>query len=462
MVKSATEWLDNQKVSGFHYVIIALSFLVLVFDGYDSQILPYIMPQAIKEWNLTPVVAGSMASYGFIGLMIGTTLFGMISDAWGRKKALMLAIADFSIFSGAAYFAPSFEIFCALRFLAGIGMGGAMPITITMVSEYAPARIRGKAVTAMFSGFTVGWIVAALAAMGIVPAFGWRIVLLLGVLPILLIPILAIYLPESIRFLAGKGRFNEAIKEMRRIEKATGAKPTAWKPEHFGVAKAQVKGSIKDLFTSKFALMTVLISLTYFFNLLTVYGLSSWLPTLLVNKGFSLVKSYSFGMVQAVMASIGALIIGIAIDAFGRKKTMIPAYILGAVSIIFFSQADSYTAMMIAAAFTGFFIIGAQTAQHVITGETFPTSIRSTGTGFVYSMGRLGSFVAPLLGGAMVAANFSFTSFFLLFAIFPLVCAATFAFYKVSGQGETLEEIADEITGHELSPNVTEKTSESA
>lgn len=455
-VKSATEWLDNQKASSFHYLLIVLSFFVLVFDGYDSQILSYILPQAIKEWHLTPVVAGSMASYGFIGLIIGTTLFGMLADSMGRKKALMIAIADFTIFSGAAYFAPSFQVFCAMRLLAGIGMGGAMPITIALVSEYAPAKIRGKAVTAMFSGFTSGWILAALAAMGIVPTFGWRIVLLMGVLPIIYIPVLIKFLPESIRFLGAKGRVQDAIRELRKIEKATGVKPIDWKPEHFVVVQAQAKGSIKDLFTPQFALMTILISITYFFNLLTVYGLSSWLPTLLVKKGFSLVKSYSFGMTQAIMASVGAIIIGSCIDAFGRKKTMIPAYVLGAISIVFFGKVNSYAAMMVAAGFTGFFIMGAQTAQHVITGETFPTKIRSTGTGFVYSIGRVGSLVAPILGGAMVAAGFTFSSFFLVFAIFPVICAVTFALYKVSHQGETLEEFTAELTGHEVGANVSE------
>lgn len=455
-VKSATEWLDNQKTSSFHYLLIVLSFFVLAFDGYDSQILSYVMPQAIKEWKLTPVVAGSMASYGFIGLIIGTAFFGMLSDAIGRKKALMLAIADFTIFSGAAYFAPNFQVFSAMRLLAGIGMGGAMPITIALVSEYAPAHVRGKAVTAMFSGFTSGWILAALAAMGVIPKFGWRAVLLMGVLPIFYIPVLIKYLPESIRFLAAKGRHQEAIRELRKIEKATGVEPVDWKAEHFAVVQTQAKAGIKDLFTPQFALMTILISVTYFFNLLTVYGLSSWLPTMLVKKGFSLVKSYSFGMIQAIMSSIGAFILGSMIDAFGRKKTMVTAYILGAISIVFFGYAQSTTAMMIAAGFTGFFIMGSQTAQHVITGETFPTKIRSTGVGFVYSVGRIGSFVAPLLGGAMMQANFSFSTFFVAFAIAPIVCALCVTVYKVSDEGAGLEEITDKLTHHEMNPQSNE------
>lgn len=445
-MRSATEWLDNLKTSSFHFLVILLSFLVLLFDGFDSQIIAYIMPQAIAEWQLTPVVAGSMASYGFIGLMIGTMIFGLLSDKIGRKKALTLAIADFTIFSGATYFAPNFDVFVLLRFLAGIGMGGAMPITIALVSEYAPAKIRGKAVTAMYSGFTAGWILAALAGMLVIPNYGWRPVLLMGALPIFLIPILIIYLPESVRFLASKRRYPEAIQEIRKIEKVVGEKPVSWGPEHFVIVENQAKAKMKDLFTPKFALMTILISVTYFFNLLVVYGLSSWLPTLLVQKGFSLVKSYSYGMIQAIAATIGAIIIGIMLDKFGRKKSLMIAYICGALSLVFFGVANTGATMMVAGALCGFFIMGTQTAQHVITGETFPTQIRSTGVGFVYAVGRIGSFVAPLLGGALMMADISFTSYFLIFAIPPVICAFCVALYKFNAEGAGLEQITNILT----------------
>lgn len=441
IVSSATEWLDNLKVSRFHTLVIILSCFILIFDGYDSQIVAYIMPLAAKEWHLTPVVAGSLASYGFLGLMIGTAFFGTIADKLGRKKTLMIAIADFTLFSGAAYFAPNFDVFVTLRVLAGIGMGGAMPITITLISEYAPAKIRGKAVTAMYSGFTLGWVVAALAAMGVIPSFGWRPVLLMGVIPIFIIPILIKFLPESVRFLAGKGRYEDAIQQIRKIEKYTGLEPVTWGKEHFVMVEKQNKASINDLFTPKFAAMTILISITYFFNLLVVYGLSSWLPTLLVQRGFSLVKSYNYGMVQAIAASVGAFFLGTMLDNFGRKKTLIVAYILGALSLVFFGFASTGTGMMIAGALTGFFVIGSQTAQHVITGETFPTQIRSTGVGFVYAIGRVGSFVAPLLGGALQMAHVSFSSYFMIFAIPPLICAIAVALYRVNVKGEGLEQI---------------------
>ena len=216
---NVTKWCDELKFNRFHGLVLTLAGLTLIFDGYDSQIIAYIMPQILKEWHLSPLKVGSIASYGFVGLMIGAAGFGMIADRIGRKTTLMLALLIFSLFSGLAYFAPNFTIFCLFRFLAGLGMGGAMPLTITLVSEFAPARIRGKAVTAMFGGFTFGWAVAALVAMIFIPLFGWRIVLLMGFLPILFLPVLKWLLPESIRFLAGKGRYDEAISELRKVEK---------------------------------------------------------------------------------------------------------------------------------------------------------------------------------------------------------------------------------------------------
>ncbi|WP_279384524.1 MFS transporter [Geotalea toluenoxydans] len=137
---SFTQWCDSLSFNRFHAMVMGLAALILIFDGFDAQIIAYVMPQLVKEWHLTPVAAGSMASYGFIGLMIGAAGFGTFADRLGRKKGLMIALVVFSVFSGAAYWAPNFQVFCLLRFLAGIGMGGAMPLTITLVTEFAPAK----------------------------------------------------------------------------------------------------------------------------------------------------------------------------------------------------------------------------------------------------------------------------------------------------------------------------------
>ena len=442
---SATKWIDELKFNRFHGLVLLLVALTLIFDGYDSQVVAYIMPKVLKEWKLTPIVAGSLASYGFMGLMVGAAGFGMLSDRIGRKKTLMTCIAIFSVFSGAAFLAPSFKVFVALRFLAGLGMGGAMPIAITLVSEFAPSKIRAKAVTAMFGGFTLGWAVAGLMAMLIIPSFGWRPLLLIGLLPVLFIPVIAKYLPESVRFLAGKKDYDGAIREMRKIEAMVGAAPRNWTPEDFAQPAQQSKGSVKALFGKGMAGMTIIVWITYFFNLLVVYGLSSWLPSLLVKSGFSLVKSYSYGIIQSVGATVGGFILGLVMDKFGRKAGLSLFYVCGGITLWIFGYATSNTALLLAGAGTGVFIIGTQIAQHVIAGEIYPTHVRSTGVGWALTIGRAGSIIGPLLGGWLQMGGFSFTQYFLIFSIPCFICGVMVLFYKVNVKGEGLEIINEKM-----------------
>lgn len=443
---TATSWIDGLKFNRFHGMVLLLTALTLIFDGYDSQIVAYIMPKVLKEWNLTPVAAGSLASYGFMGLMVGAAVFGMLSDRIGRKKTLMTCIAIFSIFSGAAYFAPNFKVFVTLRFLAGLGMGGAMPICITLVSEYAPSKIRAKAVTGMFGGFTLGWALAGLIAMLVIPNFGWRPVLLIGLLPLLFVPVIGIYLPESVRFLAGKKNYTEAIKNMRKIEAMSGVTPRNWTPEDFAQPVQENRGSLGSLFGKGLGTMTIIVWLSYFFNLLVVYGLASWLPSLLVKSGFSLVKSYSYGMLQSVGATVGGFILGWVMDRFGRKAGLSLFYFLGGFALWVLGYATSNTALLLAGTGTGIFIIGTQIAQHVITGEIYPTHARSTGVGWALTIGRVGSIVGPLLGGYLQMGGFGFTQYFLIFSIPCFICGVLVLFYKVNVKGEGLETINEKMS----------------
>jgi len=445
--KNVTQWFDDLKFNRFHALLILLVGITLIFDGYDAQVIAYIMPHLIKEWNLTPVVAGSMASYGFLGLMVGAAGFGMISDRLGRKKTLMLAVAVFSTFSGVSYFAPDFKTFVSLRFLAGIGMGGAMPIAITLISEFAPAKIRAKAVTAMFGGFTLGWALAGLMAMLVIPTSGWRPLLLIGLIPIVIIPVIAVYLPESVRFLIHKKRFDEAIKEIKKIEKVAGSEPADWSTENLFQEEVKQANGIKVLFSPSLRRMTILIWITYFFNLLVVYGLSSWLPSLLVKNGYSMVKSYSFGIVQAIGATVGGFILGWVMDKFGRKAGLSLFYILGGISLWVFGFATSNNTLLIAGFATGVFIIGTQIAQHVIAGEIYPTNARSTGIGYALTIGRLGSIVGPLLGGYIQQmGQFSFGQYFVVFSIPAFLCGLLVLLYKVNVKGDALEIVHQKLS----------------
>jgi len=445
---NVTAFCDDLKFNRFHGAILILGVLILIFDGYDSQILAYVMPQVIKEWHLSPVSAGAIASYGLFGLMIGTAGLGMLADRIGRKIPLMIGLVMFSLFNGGLYWVHDITTFCIFRFLAGIGMGGGIALSITIASEFAPARLRGRMVSTMFIGFMIGPALAGVISMLFIPSYGWRIVLFFALLPLIFLPFLWYLLPESVRFLAQKGKYDKAISVLRRIEKAAHVKPIEWSKENFVLPALEKKAGVKQLFSSKLTVMTILVWLVYFFNMLAVYGLILWMPTLLNKAGISLVRSYGYTVVDHIGGIFGTIIIGIAIDRFGRKRGLAIAYAVGAVISWLFGQTNGYAPALYFLSFaTGFFVIGGMGGQNVVAAEVYPTSIRSTGVGWALTMGRFGAICGPLLGGFLQSAGFSFSQFFALLAIPPLLCAVVVLFYRVNVKGEALETLEAELTG---------------
>jgi len=397
---------------------------------------------------LGPVVAGSVVSYGLIGLMIGTAGLGMLADRIGRKIPLMLGLIMFSVFNGGLFWVHSFKTFCILRFFAGIGMGGALTLNITLASEFAPAKVRARMVGIMFVGFMLGPAIAGTCSMLFIPSYGWRIVLFFALLPLIIIPFLYYFLPESVRFLAQKGRYDKAISVLRRMEKAARVAPTEWTEENFALPAIERKASVNQLFTSKLAVMTILVWLTYFFSFFAGYATLTWVPTLLHKAGFSLVRSYAYATVNNFAGVLGSVLLGMAADRFGRKWGLASAYMVVAVVAWLFGQAAGIpAALYILALATGFFGGGVTSVQHAVSGEIYPTFMRSTGVGWALTMGRFGAVCGPLFGGLLQSAGFSFSQFFGLTAVPYLVCAILVLFYRVNVKGEALETVEVELTG---------------
>jgi len=442
---SVFDWLDELKFNRFHRRLLILGSLVCIFAGYNSQIIAYIVPSALREWQLTPLKAGTMISYGFLGLMVGAAGFGLVSDRIGRKKSIMMVVGVFSVFNSAAYFAPNFEVFCLLRFLAGIGIGGAVPLTITLLSEFAPAGVRARILTAAGGSFTIGWALAGLIAMGVVPHFGWRMVLLIGILPVLLIPALRAFLPESVRFLVVKKRHADAIQEIQRVERLAGIEPRTWRQDAFTQADPLSNAGFREVLRPGLRVMTILVWCTYLFSMLALYGLSTWLPALLANSGFSLVKSYSFGIVQSLGAFVGGYLLGCLMDAFGRKPGLCLSFFLGGLSLFLFCAVTSDLILYIAGAASGIFLVSIPAALHVVAGEIYPTRIRSLGLGSAYAAGRVGSVTGPIIGGVVQMAGFSFSQFFLIFSVPSFICVILVALYPVGVRNEGLEQVTAKL-----------------
>jgi len=440
-----TKFCDALELNGFHGLLLLLGMLTLIFDGYDSQIIAYVMPNIIKEWHLTPLQAGSIASYGLVGLMIGTSGLGMLADRIGRKIPLLLGLFLFSFFGGALYWTHDFKLFCILRFCSGLGIGGVLTLTITVATEFAPAKIRASLVAIMFAGFMVGAALAGVVSMIFVPNYGWRIVLLFAYLPLAFLPVLYLFLPESIRFLAQKGRFDDAIRVLRKIEKSAGVAPQQWTKASFALSFAGSAG-LKQLFTPRLAVMTLLVWLVYFFNLLVIYGVTTWLPTLLVASGIPASRSYIYTSLNHIGGAAGTIAIGFLMDRFGRKPSLVYSYLLAGLTVSLFgviSASPVGLSMLIATA--GFFVNGAQSAQHAVVGEIYPTFVRSTGVGWALTMGRFGAVCGPLLGGWIQSKNYSFNHYFLLFAVPCVLCALVVCFYRVNVKGEALETVEMKI-----------------
>ncbi|OPY71722.1 MAG: 4-hydroxybenzoate transporter PcaK [Syntrophorhabdus sp. PtaU1.Bin058] len=439
------DWLDRLKFNRFHTALTILTGLVSIAAGYNSQVVAYVVPLVIKEWHLTPLAAGTMISASHFGLMLGAIGFGMASDRLGRRKTIMLAVASLSVFSSAAYFAPNYEVFCLLRLLAGLGIGGAIPLSVTIVSEFAPSGVRARLLTASTGGFTLGWAVAGLVATALIPGFGWRSVLLMGLLPIFLLPMLHLYLPESVRFLANKMRYGDALREVQRIERIARCEPKDWGSDNFARPNTESKTSLKGLFRPGLRGMTLLVWGSYLFNFLAIYGLSTWLPSLLANAGFSLAKSFSYSIVQAIGSSIGGFFLGCILDAFGRKRGLCLTYFLGGLSVLWFGSATSEAALYAAGLATGIFVASVPFALHVVAGEIYPTHIRSTGAGWAYAVGRVGSICGPIIGGAIQMAGLNINQFFTLFSLPCFLCVLLVALYPVAVRKDALEAVTAKL-----------------
>lgn len=283
--------IDNARFTPFHWMVMAWCGLLLIFDGYDLFIYGVVLPVIMKEWGLTPLQAGALGSYALFGMMFGALAFGSLADRIGRKKGIALC---FALFSGATIlngFASSPGEFGIYRFIAGLGCGGLMPNAVALMNEYAPKRLRSTLVAVMFSGYSLGGMLSAGVGIYLLPRFGWESMFFAAALPLLLLPVILYYLPESIGFLVRQGRVKDACALLKRVDPDCDVQAD----DVLQVLERKAKGaSVAALFREGLAVRTLALWLAFFCCLLMVYALSSWLPKLMANAGYSLGSSLSF------------------------------------------------------------------------------------------------------------------------------------------------------------------------
>lgn len=437
-----SEIVDDLGVSKYTWTVYFLVGLALLFDGFDYMIVAYTMPQMAKEWALTKIQTGSLSSWSVIGLIFGGVMSGLISDFIGRKKTLIFFVAFYSLLTLPIYFAQSFQTFALLRILSGIGLGACIPIAITMMSENAPTKNRGYFIGSVMSFYVFGWVIAGIVAIYVVPTFGWRVVYLIGALPALYSLLLVFKLNESAHWLLGKGREKEALGIIKKMEIAVKGVATERALGSLIAPPARKKVGVSAIFGPEYRKVTMTIWVLYFFGTMVIYGISGWLPTLLVEKGYGLVKGYSFAILQNIFGMIGGAATGFVADIVGRRKNVIFGWIFTAVAILLLGVAGNQWQVVVCGVIVGFAINWAISGTQPIMAEAYPTEFRNTGVSWAQAFGRVGGFIGPIGAGWVQQMGFGFTGTFVYFAI-PSVMAAMVAYlFVVESKGKSIDNIS--------------------
>ncbi len=422
-VIDVAQWIDRRGMSGLQVAVFVLCFMMASLDGFDAQIIGFVAPAVIRDFHVERHEMASVFAAGLFGLLLGCLLIAPLADWIGRKKVLVASTLAFGVLSVATTQAHSLNGLLWLRFATGLGLGGAMPNGIALISEYVPARRRASLTMAMFVGFPCGATIGGLLAAPLIPLYGWQVVFLIGgVLPILLAGVLAFALPESIRHLAARPFETERIRRiLGRIDPV--ARFTA--ATRFVTNEEKAPGlPLAHLFRNGRGIGTALIWTVFFMSLLDIFFISSWLPTVLSDAGISVEAAvYATAVVQAG-GVVASLVVGPLVDRFGFFVILPPLYLLATAGIAVLGQGGESVGFIMAAAFvSGAGIVGGQTAANVLAAVYYPTAIRATGVGWALGIGRIGSIVGPVIGGLLIQLKWDNKALFLAAAL-PAFLAA--------------------------------------
>jgi AAHS family 4-hydroxybenzoate transporter-like MFS transporter len=431
------EFIDARRVGRYQVLVAVLCALIVFVDGFDAQAMGYVAPALTAALRIPRSVFGSVISSGLFGMMVGALVSGPVADRVGRKPVLVVCAVTFGIGSLLTATAQSVGALIAFRVLTGLGMGGAMPNAISLTSEYMPRRRRATAVTTMICGFSLGAAAGGFVAAAIIPRFGWESVFVVGgVVPVLIAVAAFFLLPDSIRFLLVRGGEDPRVRRyLKRIAPEV-VIPPELSP---GGDEHQSGGAflVTELFTEGRAAATALIWVVYFMNLLNLYFLNSWLPTIISDAGLPLGTAILLTSLFQVGGIGGALILGRVLDRNFSFRILAACYLWAAVCVFLIGQAGaSVPVLALTIACAGLGIIGGQNASHALTAEFYPTRIRSTGVGWALGIGRIGSMVGPLLGGRLLARGTAIGQVFWAAAVPAVIAAAAAASVASVRHGE--------------------------
>jgi len=422
------EVIDNAPFTRFHWMVMCLCALLLIFDGYDLFIFGVVLPALMKEWALSPVQAGALGSYALFGMMFGAFIFGPLADRIGRRKGIVISFVGFSVATFLSGFASSPTEFGIFRFMAGLGCGGLMPNAVALMNEYAPKRSRSTLVAIMFSGYSLGGVLCAGLGIYMLPRFGWQSMFFAAAVPLVMLPLILWKLPESVGFMLRQGKSDMARRVLGQVAPSVKLLPNTQ------LVQSGVKPTgapMLDLFKQGRTLGTLMIWLSFFCCLLMVYALGSWLPKLMASAGYSLGSSLSFLLMLNFGGVVGAIAGGWLGDRYSLPKVVASYFSVGTIAIALLGFNSPMPVLYLLIGIAGATTIGTQILLYANTAQFYPLAIRSTGLGWASGIGRTGAIVGPLLGGTLMAAALPLNMNFLVFAVPGLVAALAIVVFMV-------------------------------
>ena len=403
--------LDRLPFSRKHRTLLVGSGIGWALDAMDVGLISFVMAALAGQWKLDATTLSWIGAIGFVGMALGASLGGLLADRIGRRQTFALTLLIYGIATGASALVTSVAALILLRFLVGIGLGAELPVASTLVSEYAPRRIRGRMVVALEAFWAVGWLMAALIGYLVVPghADGWRWALAVGIVPTAYAAVVRWGLPESVRFLERKGRFRQAEEAVVAFERSAGVEPVP-SPDQAATVSAQRV----SIWSAELRRRTGALWVVWFCVNLSYYGAFIWIPTLLVGRGFDLVRSFGFTVIITLAQLPGYAAAAYLIEKWGRRSTLATFLAGSALAAVLFGLAESPATIIAAGCALSFFNLGAWGALYAIGPEVYPTAARGTGTGAAAAFGRIASIIAPLSVPVMMASG----GLMLVFSVF--------------------------------------------
>lgn len=376
-----------------------------LFDAMEVGMISFIVTALAVEWHLGAQQVGLVMAINSIGMAVGAAISGLLADRFGRRSILIWTLLIFSIASGLSALATSFVVLCVLRFIAGFGLGGELPVATTLVSESVPIKDRGRAVVLLESFWAFGWIAAALIAYFVIPEYGWRMAFVIGTLP----AFYAIYLRRAIQ---DSPTFNKQQSQ-----------------------KITFKARVASVWSVKHRKSTITLWILWFTVVFSYYGMFLWLPSIMLLKGFDLVTSFQYILIMTLAQIPGYFTAAYFIEKFGRKFVLVVYLLLTALSAVWFGNAETEGILIASGICLSFFNLGAWGGMYAYSPELYPSTVRATGVGLAASFGRIGGVIGPFLVGMLVSREVAITTLFMMFFITIVIGALTVLFFGKETKG---------------------------